>query len=139
MKELRLDKEAEKQLEQIDEYIKNTFENFIGRSNDQPNKKVFEDNLNCYIGNRLGNNLITFKVEGDKTIINLVPYYKDKKIESYREVDLETAIKECIKTDSNIIFEDDMGIEVGVNKSNNSTNWLRKPNESDEELRNRIK
>lgn len=136
----RYDKEFQKQLEQIDEHIKNIFKNCTCKINNEQNRKVLESDLNRYLKNILESDLITFEVKGDKTIVNLVPYYKGEKIESFKEVDLETAIKECIKTDSNIIFKDAIGIfEVGINKSNNGTVWYRKPNENDEELRERIK
>lgn len=137
---LKQDKEVQKQLEQIDEHIKNIFKNCTCKINNEQNRKVLESDLNRYLKNILESDLITFEVEGDKTIVNLVPYYKGEKIESFKEVDIATAIKECIRTDNNIIFKDDIEIfEVGVNKSNNGTVWYRKPNGSDEELRNRIK
>ncbi|EJP6471376.1 hypothetical protein NHI66_000625 [Clostridium botulinum] len=119
---LKQDKELKRLLEQIRKDVQNIYQN--------------------YLVDLFSNNFITFELEEneERKDVFLVPYYEGKKIESYKEVDLETAIKECIKTDSNIIFKDDIEIfEVGVNKSNNGTVWSRKPNESDEELRNRIK
>lgn len=133
---------GEEFLKQIKKDVQNISQNYLGKPNNKQNRETFRNTLNDYLVDLFSNNFITFELEEneERKDVFLVPYYKGKKIESYKEVDLETAIKECIKTDSNIIFKDDIEIfEVGINKSNNGTVWYRKPNESDEELRNRIK
>ncbi|ENK0837112.1 hypothetical protein AB2Z22_000418 [Clostridium botulinum] len=139
---LKQDKELKRLLEQIKKDVQNISQNYLGKPNNKQNRETLKNALNDYLVDLFSDNFITFELEENKERkeVFLVPYYKGGKIESYKEVDLETAIKECIRTDSNIIFKDDIGIfEVGVNKSNDGTTWLRKPNESDEELRNRIK
>ncbi|NFH48128.1 hypothetical protein FC976_13080 [Clostridium sporogenes] len=139
---LKQDKELKRLLEQIKKDVQNISQNYLVKPNNKQNRETFKNALNDYLVDLFSDNFITFELEEneERKDVFLVPYYKGKKIESYKEVDLGTAIKECIKTDNNIIFKDDIEIfEVGINKSNKGTIWLRKPNESDEKLRNRIK
>ncbi|EPS56761.1 TPA: hypothetical protein ACXDAY_003475 [Clostridium botulinum] len=142
---LKQDKEWQNQLEQIEKHVRSICGDFIGKRNNKENGENFKDTLNDYMEKLLGNNLVTFEVEIEEAKIKLIPCYKGEKIkfykEFYKEVDLETAIKECIERDSNVILYDNVETleRILIDKYNNDIGIQQRFDESDEEFRNRIK